>query len=383
MRYYLSDKCALKWLEKPCVYNIKEDNLYELDDPAFDFLKRCASSDGCNGKTADHSFIEYCLSEGILTKERVDIKRPPLVKSPEPSLRYLELQITDKCNLRCSHCYIGQPKNQELDLNKIKNILDEFEYMQGLRLLITGGEPCMHSGFNEINEMLSGYSFRKILFTNGLLLKDDLIKRLNVDEIQFSIDGMEKGHEILRGKGTYKIVMEKLIKSIDFGITVSIATMVHRGNLDEFEAMENLFKKLGIKEWTVDVPCEVGNLKKDQSLMVSPEIGGKYLNFGFGTGLHSSEGGYGCGLNLVSVLANGNISKCAFYSDMPVGSIDEGLIKTWKKINPIKLEDLECNKINCRFIDLCRGGCRYRAEQSGNKGKKDLYKCHMYGIIKL
>lgn len=381
MRYYLSDKCVLKWLEKPSVYNIKEDELYELDDNAFDFLKGCASSNGCDGKKADHSFIEYCLSEGILTRERVDIKRPPLIKSPEPSLRYLELQITDKCNLRCRHCYIGKPNNQELDLKKIKVTLNEFEYMQGLRLLITGGEPLMHSGFNQINEILPRYSFRKILFTNGLLLKDDLIKGLNVDEIQFSIDGMEKGHEILRGKGTYKIVMEKLIKSIDLGITVSIATMVHRGNLDEFEQMEDLFKKLGIKEWTVDVPCVAGNLEEDQTLTVSPEIGGKYLNFGFGSGLHGSNGGYGCGLHLVSVLANGNICKCTFYSDRPDGSIDDGLMDTWKKINPIKLEDLECSKVNCKFVDLCRGGCRFRAEKIGNIGKKDLYKCHMYGII--
>lgn len=378
MRYYLSNGFILKWLETPSVYDIKGDELYELDEDAFEFLKRCSSPEGCKSNE-DKKFIDYCLSEGILTKEPINIKRPALVKSPIPSLRYLELQITDKCNLRCKHCYIGKPKNNEISIDKIKGIFDEFEEMQGLRLLITGGEPLMHSRFEEINLLLPKYNFRKILFTNGLLLNSEILKRLNVDEIQFSVDGMKNGHEAIRGRGTYEIVMQKIQEAINTGITVSIATMVHSENLNEFDDMDKLFRRISIKDWTVDVPCFSGNLKLNSTFYLSPEIAGRYLNYGFGSGLHGGGEGFACGLHLMSVLANGVICKCAFYSDTPVGNINEGLKKAWKKILPLRLEDIECSDSLCKFIDECRGGCRFRA---GANRKKDLYKCYAYDIIK-
>jgi len=367
MRYYLSDGFVLKWLETPSVYDIKEDELYELDNAAFEFLKECAGSDGCGDERADNEFIDYCISERILTTEPVAVKRSSLLKSPIPSLRYLELQITDKCNLKCGHCYIGKPKNNEISPDKIKIVLDEFEEMQGLRLLITGGEPLMHSHFDEINTLLPEYNFRKILFTNGLLLNEEVLKGLNVDEIQFSVDGMKRGHEAIRGKGTYKIVMKKIHEAIDAGIIVSIATMVHGRNIDEFDEMDDIFRKIGIKDWTVDVPCVSGNLKENHIFQVPPEIAGRYLNYGFGGGLHGGGEGFACGLHLMSVLADGNICKCAFYSHTPVGNISEGLRKSWQRIMPVKLDELECSDISCRFIDECRGGCRFRAEDSRKK----------------
>ncbi len=73
MRYYLSDGFVLKWLETPSVYDIKGDELYELDDDAFEFLKKCSTPEGCIDST-DAGFIDYCLSEGILTKEAVNTK---------------------------------------------------------------------------------------------------------------------------------------------------------------------------------------------------------------------------------------------------------------------------------------------------------------------
>ncbi|MDI6801969.1 MAG: radical SAM protein [Thermodesulfovibrionales bacterium] len=382
MKYYLSDRCALKWLGTPSVYDIANDELYEMDDNAFEFLQKCALPDGCDGDSIDNEFLDYCLSEDILTTKTVRVKRPPLIKSCVPSLRYLELQITDRCNLKCKHCYIGKPENNELSLDEIKDILNEFQEMQGLRLLITGGEPLMHKDFETINALLLDYNFRKILFTNGLLLKNEILKGLNVNEIQFSIDGMKYGHEALRGEGTYNIAMQRIKDTLDAGIAVSIATMVHMENLDEFDEMDILFRSMGIKDWTVDVPSVSGYLKENAVFQVAPEIAGKYLNYGFGDGLHGGGEGFACGLHLMSVTANGNICKCAFYSHDPAGHIKDGLKNTWADIKPLRLEDLECWDLSCKFINSCRGGCRYRAEIGGGALKKDLYKCYGHDIIK-
>src|SRR5208283_1042749 len=233
--------------------------------------------------------------------------------------------------------------------------------MQGLRLLITGGEPLAHSDFDSINGLLPGYGFRKILFTNGLLLDKETLRTLNVDEIQFSVDGMEHGHNALRGEGTYQKVMRSIESAEGLGLAVSVASMVHGGNTGEFAAMEALFKEMGIKDWTVDVPSITGRLKDNALFHLPPEEAGPYLNYGFGGGLHSGGDGYACGLHLLSVLANGAVAKCAFYSDSSLGTVSEGLRKCWARLKPVKLEALQCAAVRCRVIDECRGGCRFRA----------------------
>lgn len=377
MKYFLTGKAVLKWLETPSVYHIKKDELYELDDESFEFLKLCSNESGYDSENTE--FTDYCLQEGLLTTQKIFVKRPPLIKSHEPSLRYLELQITDRCNLRCRHCYIGDKAPQELSVKQIRAILKEFEEMQGLRLMITGGEPLLHSNFELINELLPAFFLRKILFTNGLLLNKNLLRGLNVDEIQISIDGLEKGHDALRGAGTFKKAVGAVRLAKEMGFEVSVATMIHAKNLEDFDEMEKLFSELGARDWTVDVPCITGRLEDSSEFQVSPEVGGKYLRYGYGAGLHTGETGFGCGLHLLSVMANGNVTKCTFYSDRPVGTIKDGLRQCWQRTRPVFLKDLTCE---CEFLESCRGGCRYRAELLDGPLGKDLYKCFLHDIIK-
>ena len=376
MSYFLARRAVLKWLEIPSVYQIAKDELYELDSASFNFLKTCASHDGCVSKNS--AFVDYCLDEGLLTTTQSTVRRSALKQGPEPSLRYLELQITDACNLRCKHCYIGNTGHNELSVDQVKKVLREFEEMQGLRVLITGGEPLVHSKFHEINEMLPDFLIRKVLFTNGVLLKKENLKALKVDEIQVSLDGFEPAHDKIRGSGTFKRTLEAMKHALDAGFDVSVSTMVHKYNRADFDNMEELFKKMGIKDWTVDVPCFIGRLKENEEFSVSPEESGKYLGYGYGNGLHSSTEGYGCGLHLMAVMADGSIAKCSFYRDQPVGTVDHGLKTAWGKIQPVRLKDLECD---CEYLEVCRGGCRYRAELIEGKSGKDPYRCMLYGIL--
>jgi radical SAM protein with 4Fe4S-binding SPASM domain len=377
MRYHLSPYACLKWLETRSVYHLKTDELYELDEQSFYFLELCSSGEGCSDD--DAAFIDYCKEEGILVPFPAAVQRPPLNKSPEPSLRYLELQITDRCNLRCRHCYIGYTAPHELTVDQIRNVLREFEEMQGLRVLITGGEPLLHGDFPAINRMLPEFMLRKVLFSNGLQITATLLDELQVEEIQISIDGLEPAHDSLRGKGSFRKAMDALALCIKRGFAVSVATMIHAGNLADFEIMDTMFREMGVRDWTVDVPCVSGRLEDNQEFRISPAEGGRYLAYGFGAGIHGSGDGFGCGLHLMSVLADGRIAKCTFYADNYVGTINDGLRECWKRIVPVRLADLACD---CAYLETCRGGCRYRAKLLGSATGKDLYRCSLYDIIK-
>lgn len=376
MAFFLSRQAVLKWLEAPSVYHLSRDELYELDQDSFRFLSTCASGAGCD--SPDSGFIDYCLEEGLLTREPVTLARPTLEQSSHPSLRYLELQVTSRCNLRCRHCYLGDERPLDLPLDSVRTVLKEFEDMQGLRVLITGGEPLLHSRFPEINDLLQDFFLRKVLFTNGTLLKKEVLRTLKVHEIQVSIDGMQEAHDSIRGDGTWAVSIGAIRSAIDSGFDVSVSTMVHRGNLDDFDAMDDLFHTLGVREWTVDVPCAAGRMQENGMIGVSPQVGGRFLGYGYGGGMHASGPGYACGLHLMAVLPDGRAAKCTFYAGRPVGTIDEGLRACWKRVEPIPLEHLACD---CEVREACRGGCRYRAELLGHPNGRDLYRCALYGFI--
>lgn len=379
--YYLKENLFIKLIEFPALYNVKTDELYCVDQRALEFLKKVESNTFNNeDKETFSDLIKFCLEEGIITDKTVNRLHPKIKQSPLPSLRYLELQITKRCNLRCKHCFVGERMDVDLPIDKITKILKDFEELQGLRLLITGGEPLLHPQFDKINNLLPKLAFRKILFTNGLILTEDWLNKLKVQEIQISLDGIKEGHESLRGKNTFDRTLSAIKRAITKGFDVSVATVIHKKNLHEFDELEEVIKNLGVREWTVDALTLSGNLKFNQDFWVEPEVAGKIMGkYGFTKEEHPKAEGYGCGTHLLAVLATGEAAFCSFFEETPLGTIDEGLKNLWKKKKFILLKELECSQIKCPFINECFGGCRYRAlTLSGKKNSKDLFKCYQF-----
>jgi radical SAM protein with 4Fe4S-binding SPASM domain len=383
----LSPYCSLKILEKPYLYDIKNDELYELDECAEDFIKKCngitpinpptqASLEcptpfvkGGQGGLSEEEFINFCLKENLLEisdKPKSIIQNSQFTihnyNSPIPSLRYLELQLTGRCNLSCKHCYLGKPRDMELNLNSVKGILKDFEDMQGLRLLISGGEPLLYSYFWKFNEMLPDYNFRKVLLTNGWFLKKEEVSRLNVHEVQVSLDGLKKGHDMLRGNGSFKKAVTAMNLVKDTGIDLSVATMVHPYNINDFMAMADMLENYNLREWGIDIPLVAGNLKIEKDFVISPEKGAEYLKFAFGGSYHGGSEGYACGRHICTIMPSGKVCKCGFYEDQPLGNIEEGLRICWERNYHIPLKELLC--YDCSHIEECQGGCRFRAETS-------------------
>ena len=376
----LTPHAVLKRLEVPCLYDIRSDELYELSEEAYQFLLRICRGESPSTREENEEFIRFCLSENLITFSEAPLQKKTFLNpSPSPSLRYLELQITNRCNLQCRHCYIGEVSYQDLTRKQIQRALEEFEEIQGLRLLLSGGEPLLHPYFWEVNEGLREYAFRSVLLSNGTLISKEVAKRLRVHEVQISLDGMKEGHESLRGKGTF----EKTTMAVDHlqeaNIRVSVATMTHRRNLSEFDELASLLESKDIEEWNVDVPCVEGRLKENHDLQVSPSEAGRFLGYGFGGGFHGSAKNSTCGAHLCAIIPDGTVCKCGLFSREPAGSIEEGLRTCWARIPRIALRDLACN---CAVIEECRGGCRYRAKIQGDLFQPDLFQCYAREVLK-
>lgn len=384
----LSPDFVLRKLEKPYVYNISDDQLYELDDEAFEFLKKCNGTTPSSSLVPDtgedsRESIEYMLDEGIIRRqEKAAPRKIKAPHSPVPSLRYLLVNITNKCNLKCKHCYLGESGDKEVGIRSFEKAVSQFEDMGGLKLMISGGEPLLHSKFRELLDILPSYELRMVVLSNGTLIHKKEAEKLSkyVDEVQVSIDGI-KSHDLLRRKGSYDKAMRGISALRGSGVPVSVATMVHRYNAGEFGAMKKLFSGLGVLSWSVDVPCTAGNMRSSKDYMLSLEEAAPLLNYGFGAGAHESTGDYTCGSHLCAVSPDGAVSKCGFFDDEPVGDVND-LKAAWAKLckNYLwKLDELDCH--NCKVIKDCRGGCRFRAKQYKGILAPDPLLCHANGVL--
>lgn len=356
----IPDHCTLKQLEDFYLYDIRADDLYRLDQEAAKFLLLCDGTKRLAELKADTEFIKYCLENGLI--ELQPDPQPKTIRifpSPKPSLRYLELQLTHRCNLHCLHCYLGESSPIDLDFSLAVNIMGEFQAMQGLRIILSGGEPLLYPRFRELNELLPAYAFRKVILTNATLLTPELTRSLKVDEVQISLDGLERGHEALRGCGTYSKTMQGLQAVRAAGLDLSVATMLHPYNLNEIPALAKELNTCGIKEWGIDLPVIRGRSEDNKSLYLPVEQAAPYLQYRLGGSYHGDAEGYACGYHLCTIMPDGRVCQCGFYMDRAVGHIEEGLANCWQRIKHLPLTGLECKK--CPHLQECRGGCRYRA----------------------
>jgi len=155
--------------------------------------------------------------------------------------------------------------------------------------------------------------------------------------------------------------------------------MIHQKNLKEFDLLASFIQSKNIGEWNVDLPCIAGRMERNRDLWVSASEAGRFLHYGYGGGLHSSEKNATCGAHLCAILSNGGVSKCGLFSQEPVGSIEEGLRGCWERIPRILLKDLTCK---CSELEECRGGCRFRAQFYGGLFEPDLFQCYARGVLK-
>ena len=76
-------------------------------------------------------------------------------------------ELTNVCNLRCSHCFNGEIKsNENLDVNEWKQIIDQISNMKVFYVKITGGEPFLYPGLFELLEYLDTVHLNYIIYTN-------------------------------------------------------------------------------------------------------------------------------------------------------------------------------------------------------------------------
>lgn len=169
------------------------------------------------------------------------------------NIKTVYIEITNKCNLNCRTCYNRSglnSKRKEISKNQLEDIIKLFSQYGLERLLLSGGEPTLHTEFDEILDLVDKYpeiSFG--IVTNGTNHNPKLIEILNNKEnftLQISLDGScEEKNSKTRGAGHFEDSI-KFAKSIHKPNKKPLLKMViSQNNYDDIENFYKLALSLG------------------------------------------------------------------------------------------------------------------------------------------
>ncbi len=190
-----------------------------------------------------NKYIEYRSEnlEDLITKTATDLKIP--VQG--------EIEITNRCNCNCIHCFIDRQNPSKIDLSLFKSICDQLRNSGCIRLLITGGEPLMHPDFFEIWTYAHRKGINLTLFTNGTLLSDDhlnLFSKYQPEKVEISIYSLKKSayQKITKSKVDVNELLKWVIKLSQLTKNVTIKTPLLTVNHKEINEIQEFAKNNGL-----------------------------------------------------------------------------------------------------------------------------------------
>ncbi|HPP87484.1 MAG TPA: radical SAM protein, partial [bacterium] len=156
------------------------------------------------------------------------------------------LTITSRCNLNCKCCdfqKINQKKILEIPTENCIEYIRQMADAGVVKLNITGGEPLLHKGIDEIIKFAKSKKMFIALSTNATKISEHLDALKFVDVVMMSFDGSPKNHNYLRGADNF----ETLIKTIELlkknNINFWTTTTLNKKNINDIEFVLSIAKK--------------------------------------------------------------------------------------------------------------------------------------------
>ncbi|MFC1533618.1 mycofactocin radical SAM maturase [Thermodesulfobacteriota bacterium] len=293
-------------------------------------------------------------------------------------------EITLRCNLTCVHCLsdAGSALNDELTTKECRELIDQWASLKVFQVNIGGGEPFIREDFFD----LLNYAYEKGLVTcastNGMLIDDWLAKRLSKLKmlyIQVSMDGATpEVNDAIRGKGTFKRIVNALECLARQGVEFSINSVLTRTNYSQLDTLRSMAKEYGA-ELRISRFRPSGRGKESKEIL-GPDKG-QLESFAYWLETHdpvrtgdsffclTSENRRRKGLDMCGaakmtccISPAGDVYPCAFLQERPflVGNIRENSFKHMWDNSLVFAQFRNLNMkscMGCSRFETCRGGC--------------------------
>lgn len=327
-----------------------------------------------------------------------------------PPRLLLQWHLTDRCNLRCAHCYQDDYRDNGRGMAGWLPILEQFRnFIGGVsqhkaprikgHITLTGGEPFAHPEVPDLLERIAALpdEFTFAILCNGTLIDDAMARRLArwaPRFVQVSIEGSPTTHDALRGAGNHAAVVTGVKRLLAAGVRTMLAFTAHRANFREFPEVARLGKQLGVtRVWadrlipqgqggalhglSVDETREFIELMRQTKLNAESGLAGRFgkrTEIALHRALQFLAGGpaYRCtaGDTLITVMPDGTLYPCrrmpiaaGNLHQTPLAELYDGSL--FRQLRDPATVASGCEK--CTYERLCRGGLRclsYATERS-------------------
>jgi len=351
----------------------------------------------------------------------LDQKRKKAVSNcgGDPGGILMQWHITERCNLKCSHCYQSETLSPEIDLNGLMAVLEQFEELisrmsrkagkqrpaeyekngtalkknnDGVRahVTVTGGEPFIREDIFGLLEALyerrRKYSYA--ILTNGTMIDRktaEKLARLKPGFVQISIEGNDAAHDSIRGDQSHRLAVEALQNLRNAGVRTIVSFTAHKGNYRQFPDAVKTARRTGAEKVWADRLVVEGRGKRLADMSLTGREAKEFFEI-----MKGCKGGYfsklfsrtevsmsralqflvggrepyrcGAGGSLITVMPDGAVYPCRRLP-IPCGNLFKTSLSDIYENDPLmkKLRDRSAVTPGCEccaYSKLCGGGAR-------------------------
>jgi len=352
---------------------------------------------------------------GILVPDREEEKREmsrmlDMLNERHPVLN-ISVIINLDCNFSCTYCYEGDIKGKSYMSEKTAGLLVDFikeKFSQGKKTVnidFYGGEPMLsREMIKNISRTLKSFTegrggeYTFTLVTNASLLKRDTMQELaglGLKAIKTTIDGPAEVHNKCRpfksGAGSFDTIINNIKQTCDI-VKTGIGGNYTRENYREFPALLDYMKGDGLTpdrvstvkfspvmnrpaEDTSPADFHDGCLSVNEPWLLEADslLREEVLKRGFNTPKIIPSPCQVEVRDYYVVNYDGKLYKCPALigkKEFEIGSLKEGVKDYGESHRLGNWKNSEC--IECEYLPLCFGGCRYmKYARDGNIDKPD------------
>jgi len=161
--------------------------------------------------------------------------------------------ITRRCNLKCLHCYSSSQNIQytgELTTEEGKKLISDLASFGSPVILFSGGEPLTREDLPELVQCAADNGIRAVISTNGTLItreKAGIFARIGLSYMGVSLDGIGEIHDRFRGvKGAFDAAVRGIRNCQDAGIKVGVRFTITGENSSEIPAIFDFIEENNI-----------------------------------------------------------------------------------------------------------------------------------------
>lgn len=333
--------------------------------------------------------------------------------------------ITDRCNLTCTHCYNASgptsPTEGELTTDEAKAVIDDLAATGVPLILFTGGEPLLRGDLFDLAWHAKSRGLKMALSTNGTLITEEMAKRIRDAGIEYagiSLDGATAAtHDRFRNRtGAFDATVAAFSACKKAGLRCGVRVTLTRENFPELEELIDLSNRIGASRFCLYwlVPAGRGSDAYDQLQLGGEEVEAaltllyrkaqetdpsvmEFLTVDAPQDcihllssmecdrsadlpdarelLASLNGGCSAGTRVANIDAKGNVWPCQFArsQEFLVGNVrDRAFSALWADGDNPTLALFRNKEMQfsgrcgtCQHREICGGGCRVRAHAAG------------------